>query len=127
MVTDGKPNPEQELEPDLLNVGYTGIDGDPAVEDVRTREQLALSPDHESYDVTCLMSSWHGENPDAKAVRDTCYSIVDQLNQSLISDPTLSGLVMRARMTTDALAQDQTPKGAVATVRFVVHIDAITR
>jgi hypothetical protein len=121
-VADGEPI---EIENDLLVVGFIDVPGEAAVTSTRTREQLAAEPDRESYDITCLASSFSGVT-DFKTVRDTAYGLVNTAAAALAGDDTLDGLVMQSRITADDLIQEQTEKGAVATVRFTVHVDAYT-
>ncbi len=124
-VLDG--GPVREYEDDLVCVGFTSVPGEPTVEDTRTREQMTTDPDRESYDVTSICSSWQGNQTDAKKVRDRAYEILDAIAAELASDQTLGGLVMRARLISHLFQQEQTLKGAVATIRFVIHVDAFTR
>jgi len=126
-VTDGQPKPPEDAEPDLLCIGFTGTLGEPAVENSRSKQQAATSPDRETYEVTCLASSWKGNETDASDVRDAAFEILYQVARIVAQDQTLGGLVMRARILTDLLAQEQTTMGAVATIRFVLQIDAFTR
>lgn len=128
MVTDGMPDAHQANVPDIFCVGFSGIPGEPAINsNTRTTEQLSRSPDQESYDILCVASSWHGNNTETKSLRDTAYGIVDVVNEFLMKDHTLGGLVMRARISDDQYAQEQTSKGAVVTVRFSIQIVAVTR
>lgn len=124
-VLDGGPH--RDTEDDVVAIGFRVPAGAAAVEDTRTREQLASSPDRERYEISCLASSWRGSEHDAKAVRDRVYEMIDALAAELERDPRLGGLVMRARLSTGMLAQEQTTKGAVATVAFVVAVDAFAR
>lgn len=126
-VTDGVPKPPEDIEPDLLCIGFTGEHGEPSVEDTRTSSEISRTPERESYDITCLASSWRGNNTDAELVRNSAFAIVDKVASELANDHTLGGLVLLARMRTSSLAQEQTNMGAVATIRFVIHIDAFTR
>lgn len=124
-VLDGGPH--RDTDPDVIAIGFTGEPGQVAVEDARTREQLATAPDRERYEITCLASSWKGEEHDAKAVRDRCYGMLDVLAAELERDQRLGGLVNRARLSVADFAPEQTNKGAVATVRFTIAVDAFTR
>jgi hypothetical protein len=127
VVSDGRPNRQEEIAPDLVCIGYTGIDGEEAVTNRREREQLTNSPERETYEITNIVSSWHGENSDAAYVRNVCYTFLDQMNMYLMKDQTLDGLVMRIRLISDDMAADLTPKGAICTVRFLFRVDAYTR
>ncbi|MBX6382164.1 MAG: hypothetical protein IRZ07_04190 [Microbispora sp.] len=123
-MVDGQP---LDTDPDIVCIGFTGEPGEAAVEATRSRQQGATDPDRESYDITCLASSWQGHQSDPKTVRDRAYELVDRVAGELAADQTLGGVVMTARVSTEAFAQEQTSRGAVATVRFVVHIEAFTR
>lgn len=122
-VADGEP---VAVADDVIVVAFTGVPDEPAVTSTRTREQLAAQPDRESYDVTCLASSWSGVT-EFKPVRDRAYELLGSAAAALAADPTLGGRVMQARLSTEDLIQSQTDKGAVVTVRFNVHVDAFTR
>lgn len=124
-VLDGGPH--RDTEPDVVAIGFTGTPGEAVVEDTRSREQLSADPDRERYEITSLASSWRGAEVDAKAVRDRAYGLVDTLNAELMRDSTLGGLVLRVRLSTVEFAPEQTSRGAVATVRFVIAVDAYTR
>jgi hypothetical protein len=125
-VWDGEPT--GDLDGDLVCIGFAGEQGDDtAVESTRTRDQMAVEPDHEQYVITSVAYSWLGDQEDARAVRDRVYAMVDAIAADLAADPTMGGVVGRARIATDALAQAQTEKGATAAVRFTVTVDAWTR
>lgn len=121
-VWDGQP--VKGTEDDVICIGFTSRPGEAAVESTITREQMATDPSRESYDITCLASSWKGEQDDPVVVRDGAYALVDAVVGALARDATLDALVMRAMLSTQAFAPEQTTRGAVATVMFVIHIDA---
>ncbi|GGV34200.1 hypothetical protein GCM10010182_67600 [Actinomadura cremea] len=121
-VADGQP---VVTENDLIAVGLHDVPGEPAVNSTRTIEQLAAQPDRESYDVSCIASSFTGA-VEFKPIRDRVYELVNAAAGALAADQTLGGLVMVARLTSDDLIQEQTEQGAVATVRFTVHVEAFT-
>lgn len=122
-VVDGQP---VTTEGDVICIGFGGVDGEPGVESTRTREQLAREPDRERYDITCLASSWSGDT-DAKAVRDGAYDLLASVRDYLAVNPTLGGAAMQTRLSTESLTQSQTQEGALADIRFVVHVDAFAR
>lgn len=124
-ILDGGPTTQTDQ--NLVCIGYNPNPGEPAVNDTRSPGGIAAEPNRESYDVQCVASSWLGEQHDPKTVRDRAFELVDALAADLARDQTLGGIVMAARLFTVALIPEQTTKGAVATVRFVVHIDAFTR
>lgn len=124
-VLDGGPH--KDTDPEVVAVAFTGVAGEAAVENTLTVEQMTAEPNREQYDVTCLASVWLGEQVDPKLVRDRLYALLDAIAAEINRDQTLNGLLMRARVASQALAQQQTGKGAVATVRYVVHCDGYTR
>lgn len=126
LVTYGHPAPPMDATPDILCLGFTGIPGEPVIENVRQRQQAATSPDRETYELTCLASSYRGNETDLKVVTDSAFAIVDSVTAFLAQDHTMGGLVMRSRVMTDAVAPEQTEEGAIATIRFVIQIDAFT-
>lgn len=121
-VVDGQP--VVQVEADFISIAY-GEDGEPAAESTRTRNQMTATPDQESYDVWCIASAWDGD-VDMQATRARAYGLVDAIAAAIAADITLGGLVMSARLASESLYLDQTTKGAVATVRFFVHVDAFT-
>jgi hypothetical protein len=123
-VVDGQPY--EDIDDDLVMIGFTGEPGEVAVAVNRSQQQAATAPDRESYDVTCLAAAWGGDGENPAPVRNRAYGFVNALAAELASDPTLGGVVGRSRISTDAFAQAQTTKGATAVVRFVVHIEAFT-
>lgn len=126
-VTDGPPIPPQDNEPDLLCIGFTGELGEPAIENTRARQQVATHPDRETFEITNIASSWYGNDTDTKIVRDGAFTLLNAVNDFIMGDHTLGNRVMRSRLMTDLVAEEQTEKGAVVTIRFVIQIDAFTR
>lgn len=124
-VLDGGPH--KDTEDEVIAIGFTGISGEAAVENTLTVEQMSAEPNRERYDVTCLASSWLGNQVDPKTVRDRLYALLDAVAAEIGRDQTLNRLLMRARVSSQLFAQQQTEKGAVATVRFVVSCDGYTR
>ncbi|MCP2339166.1 hypothetical protein [Actinomadura rupiterrae] len=121
-VTDGQPVDVEP--PDTVCIGFTGTPGEAVVVSMLSPEQMAVTPDRESYTVACVASCWKGHERDAKAVRDRAYALVDAVDAELARDPTLGGLVLRARLATEELIPEQTAEGALATVKFSVSVDA---
>lgn len=117
-VTDGQPIVTAD---DVICVGFGG-EGEPAVESTRTREQLTLEPDRESYDITCLASSWTGATA-VRPVRARAYELLEAVAAYLLANPRVGG-VLSARLSAERLIQEQTENGAAATVQFTVHVDA---
>lgn len=122
-VGDGQP---LDVADDVVLVAFTGEPGEASVTSTRTREQMAADPDREQYEVICMVSSWRGAERDAKTVRDRTYELIDVMASELAGDQTLGGLVMSARLRSEALTQYQTHDGATAVARVVVAVDAFT-
>lgn len=124
-IFDGPPT--DEMQGDLVMVGFAFPPGTPAVTDTRTRQQYATSPDTESYDVANLVCAWPGGETVLRTARDRAFAMVDALGAGLADDPLLGGLVKRARISADSYIPEQTDSGASVTVPVTVHIDANTR
>jgi hypothetical protein len=124
-VLDGQP--AEDIEDDVILIGFTGEPGEQAVTSTRAVQQGSRAPDRESYDITSLAASWGGHETDPKAVRDRAYGFVNAIAAEIAQDQTLGRVVMTARISTEAFAQAQTERGATAVVRFVVHVEAFTR
>lgn len=122
-VIEGQP---LAPDPDIVCVAFTGLPGEPAIEAVEERGQLAASPDRERYDIACLVSSQRGET-DARAVRIRAFELLDTVRGDLQRDATLGGLVLSARLAVLSLVAAQTSAGAESTVLFRVRIDAFAR
>lgn len=116
----------RDIEREAVSIGYTEDDDEPAVEDVRDRAQLTSSPEDERYEIKCASWSWLGSETDMSAVRRRAYEFVDAINDALMADQTLGGLVMEARIPTTSLVQNQVNRGATARVDFVIAIYAET-
>lgn len=123
-VLDGQP--AEELQPDVVMIGFTGQPSEAAITSTLTREVYARSPDREQYDIACLASSWRGDT-DPKVVRDRAFELLDAVAGVLATDQTLGGAVLRARLSAEAVVPEQTTDGATCTVAFTVHVDAFTR
>jgi hypothetical protein len=119
-IEDGQPITTDD---DLICVGFTGTPGEAAIVNTLSEQGRPRDPDREAYEITSLASAFDG-GTDAKAVRDRAFALVGEVAAFLNADPMLGGLVMRARLSTEALAPEQTSKGAVATVQFVIAVDA---
>lgn len=90
-VVDGPPT--VDIVGDVIAVGITP--NDPAdveaVEDIR-----GLAVVGESFTVACVARSWSG-NDSVKAQRDRTYALLAPVKAALQADPTLGGVVLRAR------------------------------
>ncbi|MGH3097897.1 MAG: hypothetical protein ACRDMV_18095 [Streptosporangiales bacterium] len=119
---DGPPVAASQVDPDVILIGFTGQPGEPAV-GANLDVAGYTETDRESYDVTCIASSWRGDTG-MQTVRARVFAILDDLAAALDGDPTLGGAVTRARLTVAAVSLDQINEGAAATVQFTIHVDA---
>lgn len=134
-VTDGAPT--GDVADDIVAIGTTGREGEIAVQASRAQGPLATAPDAESYDVSCVASSWRGAETDFAPVRAGLFAMLNAIADEIAKDPTLGGATTYARLTVASYFQDQTVvtddegtpsgAGAVATAQFVVHVEGFTR
>jgi hypothetical protein len=117
-VTDGPPLQD---EADLCAIGYDPDQG--AVTVQQTPASYSATTQAESYDVNCTLQSWTGD-PDVSGARARAYVGLDAVAAALTADVSLSGAVSQALLAGSSLDQDVTTNGAVATLRFTIHIEA---
>lgn len=121
-VDDG-PWLSRPEEADVVAVGWTPDEGTA----VEYSDVIAgLDSSQETYDVTCLASSWSG-GTDMSARRARADSLVEAIRSELRKDRTLGGAVTRARLSTASVDQYQTSSGCEVAVVFVIRIDAFRR
>jgi hypothetical protein len=63
---------------------------------------------------------------DIVAARNRAYELLGVCGRAIQADKTLRGAVRMATISTGNLTQDQTPKGAIATLMFDVACEAFT-
>src|SRR5688500_12836364 len=85
-VLDGGPT--NRVQPDVIEIGYSGSPGQPDVQSTLTREQLDMQPDLERYDVMCMASAWRGDayrggKPDARTTRVRAFELLDGIRKEL--------------------------------------------
>lgn len=107
-------------EADVVVIGWIPDEGT-AVE--YTDAIAGLASSQETYDVTCLASSWSGDT-DLVARRGRADSLVEAIRAELKTDRTLGGAVTRARLATLSLDQYQTSSGCEVAIQFVVRVEA---
>jgi hypothetical protein len=112
--------------PDMVMVGFNGQPGAEAITVTRSQADYARRSDRETYDISCLASSWRGDTG-LKFVRDRVFDLISIVSAELKRDRTIGGTVTRAHLTVAGVAPVQASTGASCTVRFVIHIDANTR
>lgn len=120
-----------ETEDDFFIVGFDEGDNGPATvgrfgDD--NLDDLAGDSDVESYDVRCLLSVWVGDADDAAhaGVVSKLDDYFESFRAAVNADPTL-GLVkvQQARVRGEfTLQQPISAEGSVATLTFLVHVDA---
>lgn len=120
LVGDG-PWLQRPSDPDIVAIGLEDPDTARAVQ--FTEAFAGLDSTQESYDVMCLASSWTGDT-DMAARRARTDEMLEILRAALRADPTMGGVVMRARLATLSLDQFQASNGCEVISLFTVHIDA---
>jgi hypothetical protein len=135
LILDG-PEVTAAPVPEAITVGFTGqrmshtgaypeaasvdAEGDTAL------AGMALSGQEETYTVHNMVAVRDGST-DIAAARIRAYELLAACGAALTADKTLGGAVAMARITTSSLTQDQTQRGALATIMFDVAVNAYTR
>lgn len=122
-LVDGQPI---RTDPDVVCIGFNGQPETEMITITRRQADFAGRSDSESYDISCIASSWRGDI-DPKQVRDRAFELVGMVAAELARDRTIGHAVARAQLTVSGVAPVQTTKGAMCTVRFTIHVDAFTR
>ena len=124
-LLDGPPS-TSTTPPDVVMIGFNGEPGTEAISVGRRRADRGGRSDRETYDITCLASSWRGDN-DQRLVRDLAFGFVDVISAELRRDRTLGlDLITNSYLSVAGVAPVMDSKGAMCTVRFIVHMDAYT-
>lgn len=134
LVTKWRSSPPAGLRPDQVfdgppAGGYVGteglaigasIDDDDVVAFTRSISDLRGGA-REQYPVGCLI--WCGSGDTAtKARRDRVVTILETIEQDLAVDLTLGGIVHRVWLTSGALQQRQTGRGALVTAQVQLDV-----
>lgn len=122
---DGQP--DRDVADETVVIGFTGNAMDAAVEDTRSVEEITRDRDRERYEITCLATSWLGEDYAMEEVRARVFTFVDGISSRIAADHTMGGVCGKSRVSTTAVAQAQTDTGPVVTVMFTIFVDAFTR
>ncbi len=116
-VWDGPPLPSSEQ--DQLSIG--DAQDDPAVTSTLTGNSLGRRV--ETVDVACRILCWTGDT-NMRPRRQRAFALLTTVAEALSVDPSLGGLVTRARLgETTALAQTQTASGAEAVLEFTIRAE----
>lgn len=110
---------------EVVTVGFTDEDNPAVVDGSMTYEGLAVAPLRETYSVRCAAVVRRGSG-DITDARGRAYELLAAVGGVLAADKTLGGVALSARVGDVTLSQDQTSKGAAATVAFSVDVDAYT-
>jgi hypothetical protein len=116
----GNPNTQE-----ALTIGFQDEQTETVVEVEYGSEGMAVAREREQYNVNCAAMVLRGSAKMPEA-RTRSYEILAAFGAGLLADHTLGGAVMSATIGSATLAEQQTPKGAIATVKFTVQIDAFT-
>jgi hypothetical protein len=86
---------------------------------------VVVSPQEETYTIQSMIAVKNGVKNIVKA-RVRAYALLGDCGQILAADKTLDGTVGMASIGAHSLTQDQTPKGAIATLVFGIDVRAFT-
>lgn len=117
-VIDGPP--VTNIEPDVLCIGFSpeGV----SVEGAVTPSALGGDSDEYEQTITCVASSWRGDN-DVKVVRDRVCAMVAAFEDAIAADRSLGEVVTEARLgPAVAFDEAQASDGASASVEFSVTV-----
>ena len=110
----------------LLTVGHQANSQDDLAVNVEpSPEGWASGPQRELFEVFCSASAFVGDDDQALA-RAAAFPIYNAACAAVLADPTLGGVVMKARPSAWMLHQSATSQGRVATVNFSITCDAYT-
>lgn len=116
-VIKGAPT-DQPSDPDLILVGYADEGAAVTYNDT----VAGLGSQQIAFDIAGLISVWRGETDFDPAI-DRADQLIEETRSAVTSDPTLGGVVTRARFTELSLTLQQTQKGAVVDVPFSVSVE----
>lgn len=125
VVRDG-PMLDNNAEPRVLYIGWTGGTEDVDVEVQVSEEGAGGNPDREQTVIRCTAHAIDGA-ADIPTARRAAYDMVSGLGAAIDSNRSLNKTVMRAAIGNHSLTQQQTNKGAEAVVTFEVNTDGYTR
>lgn len=118
-IVDGQP--VTGLEDDAIIVGYT---------EEETGVDSALADDlagrMETYDVTCVVSVWHGDTAMAP-MRTRAFEVLSAAADALATDPGVAAAAARTHVRARTVNQTQSRWGAKVDITFAVHVDAFVR
>jgi hypothetical protein len=97
----------------------------PVIEGQAVITGAVVSPQEETYTIQSMIAVLNGSN-DLAAARTRAYALLGDCGQILAADKTLGGAVGMTSIGSHALTQDQTPRGAIATLVFGVDVRAFT-
>lgn len=98
----------------------------PVVSAQANLDDLNIGALAETYTVQSMAAVINGAS-DITAARAKAYELLAACGQAVAADKTLGGSVKLARMGGHTLSQDQTPRGAIATIVFQVECEAWMR
>ena len=109
----------------VLTVAFQDPNGEVIAEGASQREGYVASPTRESYSVNCAASAVNGAGNIEAAIAVAC-GLFSAAGETLAVNPQLGGAVMTATVGAWQLSLTQDERGAIASVRFNVDIDAFT-
>lgn len=116
-VTDGPPTEETGS-----SVIAVGIGAQNALDVDAPHADAGLVAVRETFVVPCMCRTWSGDNS-TKVQRDRTYAVVDRAHDLIRSDPTLGGVVSRARWAGSMYMPHRTDRGQIVVdVLFRVEV-----
>lgn len=123
-LVDGPPVDVDNLEPDVLSVGFPGPEGT-AVDNDMERQQGLGNRYKETFEVHCVFSTTSGGGT-MKARRDRCLWALGLIDTALKQDTGLGGVVDRAGLgSVMRWGQDQHPNGVTCDVVFSIVAEVL--
>lgn len=117
-VLDGPPR-QQELQPDVVIIGYPGQDG-LSWDNTLERQPGLGNRLAETFEINCIVSSISGDEA-MKPRRDRCLQLLAQISDALQEDRALGGVCDVVTLGPSAPGtQAQTPDGSVCEVLFAI-------
>ena len=118
-IFDGQPTTDTPK--DFIAVGFSE-DG-PAVSFNHSPAGLGNARRAETFDITCVVSSWNG-GTNAATVRNRAFAMFSACEAAIRAGGTLNASVLFAQVVQGSVTQMQTEQGAVCDVEFSVSVES---
>lgn len=114
--------PMENLPADFAAWGWN--DGQGAVTMTQSLNDAGYAGGAESYDIASHLVSWRGGAGEVQTAVEAVYNYLNLIDGGLRADPHLGDTVMFAQITTSSLTIAQSTKGPIASLGFIVSIQA---